>query len=174
MDSKRSFEDGGVGQSSHAYNHLLLSLATSCKPAPLIMRSTWNVFSAYLSSRCEARVLKPRNRRCLVAVLCRQRAWKGLLTRTHTLLAFSLLRWCYTGRFHTACKLPLQRKRVLAIELFFVNLEGEAQTAGVAAARVAAVAKRRTTELLKGAPTAPAEHEERAAAGSFGVILRGV
>ena len=89
------------------------------------------------------------------------------------LQAFSLLRWRYTGRLHTACKLPLQRKRVLAIELFFVNLEGEAQSvAVVAAARVAAVATRRTTLLLIAVPAAPAEHAARTAAGSFGVILR--
>ena len=89
------------------------------------------------------------------------------------LQAFPLLRWRYTGRFHTACKLPLQRKRVLAIELFFVNLEGEAQsTDAAAAAGGAAVAKRRTTVLLMVVPTAPAEHAARAAAGSFGVILR--
>ena len=116
------------------------------------MRSTWNVFfPRTVSFRGEARVLK--------------------------LQAFSLLRWRYTGRLHTACKLPLQRKRVLAIEVFFVNLEGEAQSVdgvdAVAAARVVKVAKRRTTALLIVVTTAPAEHAEIAAAGSFGVILWG-
>ena len=58
--------------------------------------------------------------------------------------------------------------------MFFVNLEGEAQTAGAAAAaRAAAAATRRTTDPLIVVPTAPAEHAFRAAAGSFGVILRG-
>ena len=105
-------------------------------------------FSAHCSSRCEARVLK--------------------------LQAFSLLRWRYTGRLHTACKLPLQRKRVLAIELFFVNLEGEAQSAVVAAAaRVVEAANRRTTALLTDEPTAPADHAVFSVAWSFGIILRG-
>ena len=70
VDSKRSFEDGGVGLSSHAYNHLLLSPATSCKPAPLIMRSTWNVFSAQNVHPDDRRDLKPRNKRFLTCVRC--------------------------------------------------------------------------------------------------------
>ena len=97
-----------------------------------------------------------------------------MLTRTHTLQAFSLLRWRYTGRLNTACKLPLQRKRVLAIEVFFVNLEGEAQSVAAAAVvRDVAAAIRRTTPLIIAGPTAPAEHAVFSAAGSFGVILRG-
>ena len=62
---------------------------------------------------------------------------------------------------------------MLAIELFFVNLEGEAQPGEfVAAARVVgAPAIRRTTLQLIVEPTAPAFHAVQAAAGSFGVIL---
>ena len=147
VDSKRSFEDGGVWtvitciQSSTPQSCNKLQASSSSHEEHL------ECFSAYLSSRGEAMELK--------------------------LQAFSLLRWRYTGRFHTACKLPLQRKRVLAIELSFVNLEGEAQSVVVVAVvRVVAAAIRRTTVLLIAEPTAPAEHAVFSAAGSFGVILR--